>query len=280
MDVDTLITEILADLKAGRLQLPTLPQVALKINDAIDDPDTSVKKVAKVLSTDAALSARVIQVANSPLIRGSTPVENVQSAVMRMGIKSVRNLVTSLLVRQMFHTRYPVLKQRITLIWRHSVHVAAISYVLALHHSTLKPDEAMLAGLIHDIGKLPIIGKAENHPDLAKDPGMMDTLASRLHPALGKVILKAWHFAPEFIAVAAEHENLTRESDQLDLTDIVTVANLHSYAGNKHSSNPHQHVDWNTVPAFRRLDLDPSSSMDVLKEAREEIHEVQRLLGA
>lgn len=278
MDVDQIIAEILSDLKANRLQLPTLPQVAVKINDIIDSPDATAKKVAKVLGADAALSARLIQTANSPMIRTSTTVENVQTAVTRMGMMTVRNLVTSFLVRQMFHTRYRALKQRILTLWNHSIHVAAISYVLALRFTDLKPDEAMLAGLVHDIGKLPIIAKAENHPQLASDPEVIDDLSVRLHPVLGKVILQAWHFAPEFVTAAAEHDNLQRQSDELDLADIVTVANLHSYTGNGKAHNPHQNADWNSVPAFRKLGLDPIDSLDVLYEAHDEIREIQRLL--
>jgi len=276
MDVDQIITEILGDLKANRLQLPTLPQVAVKINDIIDNPNATAKKVAKVLGTDAALSARLIQTANSPMIRTGTRVENVQTAVTRMGMMMVRNLVTSFLVRQLFHTRYPALRQRITDLWNHSIQVAAISYVLALRFSELKPDEAMLAGLIHDIGKLPIIAKAENHPGLADDADTIDELSTRLHPALGKLITQAWGFAPEFVTAVAEHDNLQRHSPKLDLTDIVTVANLHSYTGKAH--NPHRDADWGSVPAFRKLGLDPLSSIDVLKEAHDEIREIQRLL--
>ncbi len=279
MDVDPLIAEILGDLKANRLQLPTLPQVAVKINDIIDNPNATAKRVAKVLGTDAALSARLIQTANSPMFRTSTPVENVQTAVTRMGMMMVRNLVTSFLVRQLFHTRYPALRQRITDLWNHNIQVAAISYVLALRLTDLKPDEAMLAGLIHDIGKLPIIAKAEDHPALAGDAATIDDLSKRLHPALGKLIAQAWNFAPEFVTAVAEHDNLQRRSPQLDLADIVTVANLHSYAGRGKARNPHRDADWSDVPAFRKLGLDPQGSIEVLKAAHDEIREIQRLLS-
>ena len=279
MDVDQLIREILADLKANRLRLPTQPQVAVKINELIDSPGTTTKQVARVLSTDAALSARLIQAANSPLLRAHTPVDNVQGAVLRLGMRTVRNLVSAFLVRQMFHTRFQPLRQRISELWSHSIHVAAISYVLALRFTDLKADEAMLAGLVHDIGKLPIIAKAEEHPDLAQDPRAIDTLNGRLHAVLGKLILQAWRFAPTFASVASEHDDLQRESPRLDLTDVVTVANLHSYTGGDKRRNPHAGVDWNEVPAFHKLGLDPLGSIDVLKEASEEIREIQRLLS-
>jgi putative nucleotidyltransferase with HDIG domain len=275
MIVDQVIKDILADLKANRLKLPTLPQVALKINDTIDKPDTDAKKIAKVVSADAALSARLIQVANSPLVRTASPAHNVQTAITRMGLGGVRNIVTSFLVNQLFHTKYDSLRARITVLWNHSTRVAAISHVLAQHYSRLKPDEAMLAGLIHDIGKLPIIAKAEDNPELANSDELMDELNDRLHTTLGKVIVKTWGFSPELVTAVAEHEDLSRDSQRLDITDIVTVANLLSYAGKTHR---HNQTDWTAVPAFEKLGLTPEDSIATLEEARDEIVEIMELL--
>jgi putative nucleotidyltransferase with HDIG domain len=276
MSVEQLIAGILSDLKSNRLKLPTLPQVALKINDVIDSPDATAKSIAKVISTDAALSARMLQVANSPLIRvRSSPAENVQAAITRMGTGVVRNIVTSFMVNQLFHSKHDALKKRISVLWNHSAHVAAISHVLANRFTKLKPDDAMLAGLIHDIGKLPLITKAEDDPDLANDSAALDELDKKLHTVLGKVIVQTWHFAPELITAVAEHENLSRDSDQLDITDIVTVANLLSYAGKKHQLTQ---ADWTTVPAFKKIGISPEDSIATLEEARDEIAEIVKLL--
>lgn len=275
MYVDQLITEILADLKANRLKLPTLPQVALRINDIIDSPDANTKDVAKVLGADAALSARVLQIANSPLVRGTTPVENVQAAIARMGMGMVRNIVTSFLVNTLFHSKYDALKQRIMVLWGHSVRVAAISHVLANQFTKLKPDEAMLAGLIHDIGKLPLIAKAEESPDLANNPEVMDKLDEKLHTTLGKIVVQTWGFSQDLISAVSEHEDMKRDSDALDITDIVTVANLLSYAG---KNRRYTQLDWTTIPAFDKLGLSPEDSIAALEEAQEEIAEIMKLL--
>lgn len=276
MDVVKLITEILTDLKANRLKLPALPQVALKINSIIDGPDATAKKIAQVISTDTALSARMIQVANSPMFRVGSTAENVQTAVTRMGMGTVRNIVTSFLVSQLFHTKHDVLKKRLMRVWSHSAHVAAISHVLANRFSKLKPDEAMLAGLVHDIGKLPLILKAEDHTELANDSACLDTLDEKLHPALGKVIVQTWGFAPDMVTAVAEHENLTRNSEKIDLADVVTVANLLSYVGKQRHNTQ---TNWAEIPAFNKLDLGPEDSIAALEEARDEIAEIVKLLS-
>ena len=277
MKVEQLIADILVDLKANRLKLPTLPQVALKINDVIASPDATAKTVAKVISTDAALSARMLQVANSPMVRTAAPAENVQAAVTRMGMSIVRNVVTSFMVNQLFHSKHDTLRKRIATLWNHSARVAAISHVLANRFTKLKPDEAMLAGLIHDIGELPLIAKAEHNTQLADNPEALDKLSEKLHATLGKVIVQTWHFSPELITAVAEHENLTRDSEQLNIADVVTVANLLSYAGKNHQLT---RVDWTTVPAFGKLGISPEDSIATLEEARDEIAEIVKLLTA
>lgn len=275
MNVDQLVKEILNDLRNNKLKLPTLPQVAMKINDIINDPKADTNEIRKVISADAALTARLVQVANSPLVRALSPVNNLQMAITRMGISMVRNVVTSFLVQQLFHTRHASLKARITTLWNHSVRVAAISHVLTAKFSIFKPDEGMLAGLLHDIGKLPIITQADEIPELAANDKLLDAVIDKLHAKLGKVILETWGFSAPLINAAAEHENLERHSETLDFADIVTVANLLSYAGKDH---PLAHTDWTRIPAFQKLGLTPEESISTLEEARDEIAEIIGLL--
>ncbi|NOX43222.1 MAG: HDOD domain-containing protein [Gammaproteobacteria bacterium] len=95
----------------------------MKVSDAMRDPDATAKSVAKIIGTDAALTARLIQVSNSAFARGNSKVENVQMAVSRLGMKTVRNLVTSLIIKQRFHTKYPTLKNA----WKHFGYIAPMS---------------------------------------------------------------------------------------------------------------------------------------------------------
>jgi len=273
MNIDKFIAEIMGDLKANRIELPTLPQVAIKISRIVEDHNSCAKDIAKIISKDPALSARIIQVANSPLVRGDRKIENVHASITRMGTGMVKNIVTAFLVKQLFRTKHKILQNRMIDIWNHSAHVAAISHVMALKYSHLKPDEVMLAGLLHDIGKLPILAKARKIVNLEENLPALDMVIKKLHPALGKTILQTWNFEPELVKVAAEHERIRRDSKVLDHTDIVLVANLHSLLGKKNSPV----VDWNEIPAMKKLNLDADSSVDVLKEAHKEISEIQKL---
>lgn len=274
---DHLVDDLMADLKAGRLKLPTLPEVALKVKTAVEEGEADAAHMARLIGVDPSLSARLLQVANSPLYRGVKGIDSLQAAITRLGTNQVRNLVTSLLMKQMFVSRHPALRGRMQALWQHSTEVAAISHVVARSFTPLNPEQAMLAGLLHDIGALPILARAEQIPALAEDIATLDATIARLHTALGRVILETWKFAPELVTVVAEHENLAYDSGfPPDYVTVIIVANLHAHVGSDHRLAK---VNWAEVPAFQRLGFTPGMSLKAMDEARQEIGEIQQLLA-
>lgn len=244
--------QIIDDIDNNQLVLPTLPEVALKVREVVEKEDVSAKEVTSIVATDAALSARLIQVANSPVYRGKNPIEDIQQAIARMGFTVTRDIVTSLAMKQMFQATHEETDRRLREIWEHSTEVAAISSVLAKQFTKLKADQAMLAGLVHDIGSLPILVKAEDFPELLDDTAMLDQFIRNLHTRLGKVILENWEFPAEIIAVASEHEDLDRDSgDAIDYVDVVQVANIQSHFGQE--GHPLSGVDMSNIPSCMKL---------------------------
>jgi putative nucleotidyltransferase with HDIG domain len=275
--IDKFVADLLDDIKNNRLTLPVMPEVAMKVRQAVNNENASAGQIAKIVGTDAALASRLLQVANSPLFRGASKIESVQSAIARLGVPQVRSLVTSLIMKQLYQSKSPILKARMQKLWEHSTEVAAISHVLARKFTKLKPDEAMLAGLIHDIGALPILVKAEQVPELANDETALNEVIGKLHASVGRIILEAWKFPAELVAVAALHEDLQRNSEQVDYVDVVMVANLHSYIGSNHA---HARTNWGAVPAFAKLNLTPDQSIKALEEAKADMAEMKALLAA
>ena len=271
---DVFVNELIEDLESGNLQLPTLPEVALRVRDVVDDENASANQIAEIIAQDAALSARLLQVANSPLYRGRQEIDRLSMVVSRLGNKLVRNLVTSQVMKQMFQATNDMVDKRLRDVWEHSVQVAAIARALAANTPGVMPDQAMLAGLLHDIGTLPILYRAEERDELLETPGLLDELILRLHTRIGGAILKHWKFPDMLVAVAAEHENLERDHPgPADLIDVVQVANLQSHMDTDH---PLAIVDWSSVSAFQRLGLDDNVNEIELTDV-EEIQEVKRL---
>ncbi|PWK54462.1 HDOD domain-containing protein [Pleionea mediterranea] len=265
----TFLAELLDAIKNDRLTLPTLPEVALRIREAVEDPEATSSAIANEIAKDAALAARVIKVANSPLLRGRIAVDNLQLAITRMGIAFVRNLATGLAMEQMFQATNDQVDARLRETWEHSIEVASICQVLASHYTDLKPDQAMLAGLVHEIGTLPILTCAEDTPDILEHKGILEKVIHRLHPKIGAAILKTWDFPPELVAIPMGYLDFERTHEgPADYVDLVTVANLQSYAGSNHRLSQ---VDWNTVPAFKKLGMSPEVDVHDVDELAEDL---------
>lgn len=271
--------DLVSDIKANRVVLPALPDIALKTRKMLDDPKVTASQVAKVINADAVLTTRLLRVANSPLYRTRSQIEDVRTAVTRLGSANVRSVVTSLAMEQLYQSKLasPVKKKFLSRNWEHSVHVAALCHIIADTYTSLKPDEAMLAGLIHDIGKLPILEYSELLPDIMENENALNRLLEVLHTRVGALVLRAWKFPEDLISAVAEHENLQRDpGTDPDYGDVVLVANLLSYIGTDHR---HTRLDWSTIPAFSRLALTPEESIEVIKNAREQIQEIKQLFS-
>lgn len=270
------LDKLLEDLENDKLVLPTLPEVALKVRDTLEDEESSLIDVAKIITSDAALSARMIQVSNSPLLRAANPIESVEAAVTRMGSNMIRNLVTSMVMEQMFQATSDVTDKRLRKIWEHSTEVAAISHALASQFTKLQPDQAMLAGLVHDIGALPILSRAEDYPDLIDDEEALDRIINTVHSTIGAEILRKWNFPAELIAVAEDHEDLNYNSTNgPDYVDVVIVANLQSLIDSDHR---HTKVDWSSVPSFEKLGLQADVSVVDMDETNAKIEAARAVL--
>ena len=248
-------TQLMEAIDRDQLVLPTLPEVALRVREAAEDPDISIPVLVQEISNDAALSARLIKVVNSPLLRTRQEITDLAMAVNRMGISYTANLATGLAMAQMFQATSDVVDQKMRQIWARSLEVAGISHVLCRHYTQLKPDQATLGGLVHQIGVLPILSYAEEHDELLRDPASLDLVIDRLHPVLGNRILEAWDFPLPLRRIPSEHLDFERNSAATDYADIIQVAMLQSLSGTDH---PFTAMDWNSLPSFAKLGLSQS----------------------
>lgn len=267
--------EIIAAIEKDQLVLPTLPEVALKVREVADDPDADIDRLTSVIGNDAALSARIIRVANSPLLRASRAIEDLRTALMRLGIQYTCNIATGLAMEQMFQATSDLVDIRMREVWSRSSEIAGISHVLCKHYTRLRPDQATLAGLVHKIGVLPILTYAEEHPALLKDSFTLDTVIEQLHGQLGDLILKTWNFPEELAHIPSQHMDFERDIPKADYADIVTVAMLQSYAG---TNSPMAQVDLSRVKAFARLGLDSDIQVSDSEDLSEEMEAAMALL--
>jgi HD-like signal output (HDOD) protein len=259
-DIEETLTRALRD---DALELPTLPEVALRIRDAAQHPDVSAQSLARVVAEDPGLAGRMLQVANSPLYRAARPIDELSQAISRMGVEFAANLAAGMAMQQLFQATSDLIDRTLRRYWNQATEVAAISAVLARNFTRLRPDLASLAGLTHVVGVLPILTWAEEHPHLIGDGMTLDRVIDRAHGTLGSTILQVWEFPEDVARVPARYRDFTRRSPGADYVDVVTVAYLQSLAGSGH---PHAQLDWHSIPAFANLGLDPQGGIEVVGE--------------
>lgn len=264
------------EIENNELQLPTLPEVALKVRDAVESETADAAAIAKMVANDAALSARLLQVANSPLYRGSREIDTIQQAVTRLGVKMVRSLVVSLAMRQIFQATSDALDAQFRKIWDDSLQVAAISRVLASAIPELENEQALLGGLIHNIGALPLLTKIDELFGFDAEPEVIEQLIDELAPEIGARILKHWNFASSMLNIPTACQDLTYDPGPTPTyADIVLVARLQNLSA---KGGPEAQTDWSHVPAFAKLGMEPEVVIVDMEGPAEEIAEVRSML--
>jgi len=271
--------DLITDIKSNKISLPDLPEIVLKTRKLLDDENSTANQIARAISSDATITARMLRLVNSPLYRTDHKIEDIKMAITRLGNKNVRSVITTLAMEQLYNTTYSKpIQQILRETWEHGAHVAALSFLIARDYTSLDPDEAMLAGLIHDIGNLPILEYIEVAPNVMINEAAMHKVIDVLHTRVGKLILQIWGFSDDLITVVSEHENVMRDPAlDADYTDIVIVSNLLVHIGSKH---PHAQLDWSQIPAFRRLGMSPEETIKIVKDASEELCEIRELFAA
>lgn len=255
---DKVQQELIQAIDNDDLVLPTLPEVALKVREAAEDPNIGTPQLSKVIGNDAALTARIIKVVNSPLLRTSKEITDLSMAINRLGINYTCNLATGLAMEQMFQATSDVVDRKMREVWNKSTEIAGICHVLCKQFTRLLPDQATLAGLVHMIGALPILTYAEDHNELLSDSISLNHVIEQIHPIIGDKILRTWEFPEQIAMVPSQYLDFSRDSAKVDYVDIVQVATLQSYIGTEH---PYTKLDWSQIPAFAKLGLDPSQDI-------------------
>jgi HD-like signal output (HDOD) protein len=266
------VQELAKELSKGELALPSFPDSVLRIRKALDDPNCTPDKLARIATADQVLAGRLLKMANSALLqRGGVVVTELRTAIYRLGFAMVRNAAISVAMQQMFHTKdlgelATVIKQ----LWQESTQVAAASYVIAKTLTRLNPDECFLAGMLHNVGKVYVYTRAKGHPELQAEPHLLAHVLDAWHGPIGRVIIEAWGFSPAQAAAAEGYRDFNRvvEGSAPNVTDVVQMARLIA----QHDPKSRDQIDFASIPACTRLKLDKNNAAKIFAAANDEIH--------
>lgn len=223
---ETILHTLEEAIAANRIILPSLPEVAFRVREMCSQEDISHAHLEKEIAKDAAISARLFKVANSSALYSAKPLTSLRQAITRLGLKLVRSLVTQLSILQTMQGGLN--DERMRGFAASGLRISAICHTLAMEQPHLDAEQAALAGLVHDIGKLPLRRFLETNEHLCRPDCQRIELA--LHPAVGGLLLRQWKFPDELVQVAEEHEDMERDpAEKADYTDLVIAANLLHY---------------------------------------------------
>lgn len=264
-------------IKTNQLVLPSMPDVFLQVKKIVDNPSSNIENIAKIITRDPSLTARILKVANNSLYRSNSEITNLQLAVSRMGLQLVKTLVTSHAITQMFNQPNGGLKPFFNELHAHSTEVSAHAYAIAARYTKINPDDALLAGLVHNIGYLPMAKCLESFPEIEENPNLLIEVMGTVHTRVGEMILKSWSFPQNIIDASINYVDQFRNgSASIDLTDIVIIAGLNAYRGTDH---PCTLPDWSQYPAFKKIGITSLDKIEQLDELEPDIVNARAMLG-
>ena len=268
--------ELKAEVEADRLVLPSLPEVALKIRDVVENENTTIEEIVNILSQDGAMTARLLKVVNSPLYPSRMPIDDIHLAVTRLGMRLVRDLVMNLAMRQMYQPTSASMERQFRKAWSTSVDVASIAQMMSVSViQGIRKERALLAGLIHNIGLLPILLKAENDDALFQDEVALNALIQKLQGPVGAMILQNWNFPVDLIDVVKESHNFNYDHEgAANLVDLIQFTLLQG----GFIVDEHEPEDWSLVPSFAKMGVDVEVNVIEDEENQEIIEDARQSL--
>ena len=273
------VATLAAELSGGKIDLPSFPDVAIRVRRALGDEKTTIDQIVRIVGSEPALAARLLKMANSAALnRSGKPVTELRTAIARMGYNMVRSAAISFAMAQIrAGANLRGLEKPLEALWRTSTYVAAFCYVLAKNHTSRNADEAFLAGLLHGVGRLYILTRTPSFPALLGDPASLDDIMRNWHANIAKAVLENWELGEELVQAVSDQDEINREHEgPADLTDVLVCANMMA----AYIDHPDDLLlNMSGVRSFKMLGLGEANSARILAESRDEIEALRQALG-
>jgi HD-like signal output (HDOD) protein len=273
------VQALASELSRGKVDLPSFPDIALRVRKVLADEEVTQEQVVRIVGSEPALAARLMQIANSAALNFTgKPINDLRTAINRMGHNMVRSAAIAFAMSQLKKVdSLKGLEKPLDDLWKSSAAVAAMSHAVAKRYSKVNPDTGMLAGLLHGIGKLYILTRSSKHPALFADHATYNQIVRDWHSPVAKALLENWDMAEEIVVAVSDYEDMERvHSGPVDLTDVLTVGNLLA-AFKEHPES--LEINMHDVAACKRMNIDRASYEKLIDESEHEIDALRQALG-
>lgn len=264
------------ELDNNDISLPSLPDVVLKIRKLLEDENCDFERLSMAISMDPVLVSRLFVFANSAYYnRANIEIETLDGAIGRLGIEVVRNTAMSLAMKQLYTSeKHSHAAKYLRAIWAHGMKLSCMSYAIARRHPNLNDETAFLCGLLHEVGKLYIVTKAEEFPDFLGDKNSFDAVLEKWNSQISKSIIESWGF-PEEVAQSADPATyMDHDPNSVPCyVDSVYVAKYLVDHGQEES------LDLSADPACVKLGISEVTVSKVLSTYRDKLKTMQQSLA-
>jgi HD-like signal output (HDOD) protein len=268
-----------AELSEGRVELPSVPEVVVSLQKALSDEQVSNDTVVRVVSSEPMLAGKLLTMANSAALNASMrKIADLRTAVARVGFNIVRSAALSFAMEQLKKSaEFKHVEAPLDALWQNSVQIAALCHVIARRFSSLNGDTALLAGLMHNVGRIYILTRASKFPTLTSDPLTFNAIVRDWHTNVAKALLENWKVADEIVDAVAGYEDMDRDArGPVTLTDVLSLAVL--MESNREGSEM-KLPDEMMLKGLKRMQLQVRDCHAVLDESAEEIAALKSALG-
>ena len=202
-----LLERVARRIEAGQVELPHLPSTSVAIIDLASRPSVEVKDLVVLIENDPVLTSELLKIANSAFYAGRMPCETLQQAIVRIGIRALRSMIFSISVRGAV-LRDKNLSIYAEEVWRQAYSVASIARTVG-SFTGIDAEHAFLLGLLHDIGKVPLLSvlRQEVKKESEIGPALIGRVFLEHHEAAGAAVAKAWRLPEEIASVAGCHHD-------------------------------------------------------------------------
>jgi len=277
--VFSFVKALAAELSRGQVDLPSVPDIVVRLQKTLSDDSVSNDTVVLVLGSEPVLAGKLLTMANSAALNPSNrKIADLKTAVARVGFNIVRSVALSFAVDQLKKSgQYKHLEPQLDALWKSSVQIAALCHVIARRFSSLNGDTALLAGLMHNVGRIYILTRASKYPTLTADPLTFNSIVRDWHANVAKALLENRKVPDEIVDAVGGYEDLDRDArGPVTLTDVLSLAML--VESNRQGTEM-------TVPdevlmkGLKRMQLQLRDCHAVLDESAEEIAALKSALG-
>ena len=224
--------EMLADIAkelSGEVIFPTYFDAVLRLRKVLQDSSLSIIEIAAAVSMEPLIGAKLLHLANSVAFNpAGLEVVDLKSALTRLGVNAVRTTAMSIVMSQLMRAKGMANFAELThALWDHSIKTAAAARIIAKNLTRLNPEEAMLAGLIHDLGAFYMLYRATQYEELRHRPDSVRYLIIQWHESIGVSLLNAIGIPEEIVDATVDHDQVRSTPSPIrSLPEVVYVANM------------------------------------------------------